>query len=288
MSTSTRDDILGILNHSLLTNTPSFATDESVVTCRYLTEEDCQEPAPCLRRHFKRLIRATTESSAGLCSYMNLCKNPDCKFVHLEDKTDDRSVSSSVAPPGSQWIRADVRQLDMSQFKNRVAAVLMDPPWDIHMELDYGTMTDDEMRNLQIGDIHDGGFIFLWATTRTLELARECLHRWGYHRAEEIIWVKTNQIGGTVRSGRTGHWFNHSKEHCLVGVKGDVSWSKFGKYRVDCDVIVSPVRENSRKADELYGIIERLVEGSGKPCLELFGRNHNRRPNWITVGNQLE
>ena len=31
---------------------------------------------------------------------------------------------------------------------------MADPPWDIHMELPYGTLTDDEVRNLRIGDIH--------------------------------------------------------------------------------------------------------------------------------------
>ena len=28
--------------------------------------------------------------------------------------------------------------------------IMADPPWDIHMELPYGTMTDDEMRNMGV------------------------------------------------------------------------------------------------------------------------------------------
>ena len=148
----------------------------------------------------------------------------------------------------------------------------------------------DWLRQLPIGEIHTeaaGGFVFMWATARTVEVARDCLRLWGYVRAEELIWVKTNQIGGTVRSGRTGHWLNHNKEHCLVGIKGDVSWANVGRYRQDCDVIVAPVRENSRKPDELYDIIRRLV-GHTTVCAELFGRPHNCRPGWITIGNQLE
>ena len=43
---------------------------------------------------------------------------------------------------------------------------------------------------------------------------------WGYERVEEILWVKTNQLQRLIRTGRTGHWLNHSKEHCLVGVPG--------------------------------------------------------------------
>lgn len=51
---------------------------------------------------------------------------------------------------------------------------------------------------------------------RAMELGRECLTLWGYERVDEIIWVKTNQLQRIIRTGRTGHWLNHGKEHCLV------------------------------------------------------------------------
>ncbi|OPJ89231.1 hypothetical protein AV530_001475 [Patagioenas fasciata monilis] len=51
---------------------------------------------------------------------------------------------------------------------------------------------------------------------RAMELGRECLNLWGYERVDEIIWVKTNQLQRIIRTGRTGHWLNHGKEHCLV------------------------------------------------------------------------
>ncbi|OPJ89232.1 hypothetical protein AV530_001476 [Patagioenas fasciata monilis] len=43
---------------------------------------------------------------------------------------------------------------------------MADPPWDIHMELPYGTLTDDEMRRLNIPVLQDEGFLFLWVTGR--------------------------------------------------------------------------------------------------------------------------
>ena len=55
---------------------------------------------------------------------------------------------------------------------------------------------------------------------------------------------------------------------------------------VDCDVIVTEVRDTSHKPDEIYGIIERLAPGMKK--VELFGRQHNVQPNWVTLGNQLD
>lgn len=64
---------------------------------------------------------------------------------------------------------------------------------------------------------------------------------------EEIIWVKTNQLQRIIRTGRTGHWLNHSKEHCLVGIKGNPEVNR----NIDTDVIVAEVRETSRKPDEV-------------------------------------
>ena len=132
--------------------------------------------------------------------------------------------------------------------------------WATNLQLPYGTLSDDEMRTLNIQGLQDDGFCFLWVTGRAMELGRECLELWGYSAIEEVIWVKTNQLQRLIRTGRTGHWLNHSKEHCLVGVKGKPKANR----GIDCDVIVAEVRETSRKPDELYGIIERLVPGGRK------------------------
>lgn len=113
-----------------------------------------------------------------------------------------------------------------------------------------------------------------------MELGRECLKLWGYERVDEVIWVKTNQLQRLIRTGRTGHWLNHGKEHCLVGVKGDAARCHSNR-GLDCDVIVAEVRETSRKPDEIYGLIERLSPGTRK--LELFGRPHNLQANWCVL-----
>jgi mRNA (2'-O-methyladenosine-N6-)-methyltransferase len=76
-----------------------------------------------------------------------------------------------------------------------------------------------------------------------MELGRECLDIWGYKRVDELIWVKVNQLQRLIRTGRTGHWLNHSKEHCLVGVKGNPNINR----NVDCDVVVGEVRSHSSR-----------------------------------------
>lgn len=159
------------------------------------------------------------------------------------------------------------------------------------MDLPYGTMSDDEVCKLDFPKLQqgDGGLLFLWVTGRAMERAREIFDYWGYRQLEEIIWIKTNQLQKIIRTGRTGHWLNHSKEHCLVGVKGDFVTTQLQKGAlnryVDCDVIVAEARETSRKPEEIYDIIERMSPGTRK--IEIFGRRHNIREGWVTVGNQL-
>ena len=93
-----------------------------------------------------------------------------------------------------------------------------------------------------------------------MELGRECLEIWGYKRVDELIWVKTNQLQRLIRTGRTGHWLNHSKEHCLVGVKGSPNINRC----LDCDVLVGEVRLRFICAQQTpnAGICRRVVASS--------------------------
>lgn len=216
-----------------------------------------------------------------------------------------------LMPP--QWIDCDLKNFDYSML-GKFDVILADPPWDIHMSLPYGTMSDNDMRAMPVPLLQEEGLIFLWTTGRSMELGRELLALWGYTRVDELIWVKIGQTQRLIRTGRTGHHLNHTKEHCLVGAKLRIastptiqsvpvtgssqryvgaraagvlpplpSWVHKG---IDADVIVSEVRDTSRKPDELYAIIERLCPGGRK--IELFGRKHNTRRGWLTLGNQLK
>ena len=283
--------------------------------CPYATREECLKHkgySSCQKLHFRKILKAHTDEALGDCSFLNTCFHMDtCKYVHYEidyrgtdldprkgkrgsrrkENVDDKSlipkfasdedyISRKMLPP--QWINCDIRYLDFSTL-GKFSVIMADPPWDIHMELPYGTMQDDEMRALRVQDLSDDGLIFLWVTGRAMELGRELFDIWGYKRCDELIWVKTNQLQRLIRTGRTGHWLNHGKEHCLIGIKGN---PKSINRRLDCDVLVAEVRATSHKPDEIYGIIERLSPGTRK--LELFGRMHNIQPNWITLGNQLD
>ncbi|CAD2084679.1 mRNA (N6-adenosine)-methyltransferase, putative [Plasmodium vinckei lentum] len=286
--------------------------DSVKIICQHLTKKACQKHnKECDKIHFKKIISEHTDISLGDCSYLDTCRHIEtCKFVHYCVDKEDKMIMNEknemnkeqISKKKSnykntesfytikyddnhtyepQWIRCDLRNFDLSIFNQYVSVVMADPPWDIHMDLPYGTMTDNEMKHLPVQLIQDEGMIFLWVTGRAMELARECLQIWGYKRVEEILWVKTNHLQRIIRTGRTGHWINHSKEHCLVGIKGNPVINR----NIDCNVIVSEVRETSRKPDEIYTLIERMCPQNLK--IELFGRPHNVRRNWITLGNQL-
>merc|ERR1719198_2294673 len=118
------------------------------------------------------------------------------------------------------------------------------------MDLPYGTMLDEEMRQMGVGDVHEEGMLFLWVTGRAMELARECMTIWGYERIEEILWVKTNQLQRLIRTGRTGHWLNHSKEHCLVAVRRPdptkpLTLPEWFNKGLDTQVLLAEVRQTS-------------------------------------------
>ncbi|KAG2676971.1 hypothetical protein I3843_12G078200 [Carya illinoinensis] len=264
--------------------------------CSSLTKEDCRRQSgsfmACEKVHFRRIIAPHTDIDLGDCSFLDTCRHmKTCKYVHYEiDQMPDMlpppkplkraEYCSEVELGEPQWINCDIRSFRMD-ILGQFGVIMADPPWDIHMELPYGTMADDEMRNLNVPALQTDGLIFLWVTGRAMELGRECLELWGYKRVEEIIWVKTNQLQRIIRTGRTGHWLNHSKEHCLVGIKGNPEVNR----NIDTDVIVAEVRETSRKPDEMYPMLERISPRTRK--LELFARMHNTHAGWMSLGNQL-
>lgn len=289
------DKLLGTPSIKEISLAQKFKSNDAVKEfCDFQTRRRCPVPN-CQKLHFKKIIKPHTQEHLGDCSFLNNCFNHDsCKYVHyeIEDEAKERKtdinfieIARARTKAGMtlpQWINCDIRYLDLSVL-GKFTVIMADPPWDIHMELPYGTMKDEEMRNMRIKDLSDDGLFFLWVTGRAMELGRELLRLWGYTRVDELIWVKTNQLQRLIRTGRTGHWLNHGKEHCLVGIKGNPTNLNRG---LDCDVLVAEVRDTSHKPDEIYGIIERLSPGSRK--LELFGRMHNVQPNWVTLGNQLD
>lgn len=181
--------------------------------------------------------------------------------------------------------------------------VLADPPWHFRARtaLQVGNWTSgrDAEKHYDVMGIEDikampvkkvaakDAHLFLWTTGPCLPLAFEVITAWGFrYSAVAFTWVKFKRsfkpeqirlipvVDGDFHCG-LGLTTRKNCEFVLLARRGNAR-------RIAKDVrelILAPVREHSRKPDEVYGRIERYCAG---PYLELFSRQS--RPGWITWG----
>jgi N6-adenosine-specific RNA methylase IME4 len=76
----------------------------------------------------------------------------------------------------------------------------------------------------QVEEVSDTpSFVFLWCGSgEGLEHGRRCLDKWGFRRVEDIVWLKTNKTTKSQSPSAavdSTHVLQHTKEHCLVGIK---------------------------------------------------------------------
>ncbi|KAJ7544100.1 hypothetical protein O6H91_09G064800 [Diphasiastrum complanatum] len=211
----------------------------------------------------------------------------------------DKLISDRATPP--MYMQCDLRATELSPelFGTKFDVILVDPPWEEYVRRSPGvgdsmeSWTAEEIQNLRIEAIADTpAFIFLWVgDAEGLDQGRNCLKKWGFRRCEDICWVKTNKENPTPALRHDANTlFQHSKEHCLMGIKGTVRRSIDGHIihaNIDTDIIISeePSYGSVAKPEELYHIIEHFALGQRR--LELFGEDHNIRAGWVTAGKGL-
>lgn len=185
-------------------------------------------------------------------------------------------------------------------------AILADPPWSFrsyaacvnpesgrHVERHYQTMTLEAIKALPIKDLAhpDGCHLFLWTTGPSLPFAFDVIKAWGFRYSTiGFNWIKLKRsfnpdqlrvlpmIAADLHTG-LGFTTRKNSEPCLLARRGNAR-------RIAKDVreiILAPVREHSRKPDEVHERIERYCEG---PYLELFARQ--RRKGWTCRGDQVD
>ena len=84
-------------------------------------------------------------------------------LAHLRELQTIRDWLLLQALPEPQWLKIDIRTFNMKVL-GKFGVIMSDPPWEIHQDLPYGTMADDEMRKMQVSELQDDGVIFLWVT----------------------------------------------------------------------------------------------------------------------------
>lgn len=169
-------------------------------------------------------------------------------------------------------------------------AILADPPWRYVTWSDrgrgkcpdgaghYDVMDLDEIVALPVDrKAKPDAVLFLWVIDSMLPQGLEVMRAWGFtFKTVAFTWVKRTRHGRWAFGN--GRWTRGNPEQCLLGTRGRPRRQDAGVRQL----IEAPLREHSRKPDETYDGVERLVAG---PYLELFARH--RRPGWDAWGNQL-
>jgi N6-adenosine-specific RNA methylase IME4 len=171
----------------------------------------------------------------------------------------------------------------------KAGAILADPPlaftaWSSKGEgrspqHHYRCLTPEQLQTIPIASIAAPDcFLFLWVPLRSVFIVKPLMHAWGFvFSGAGFAWVKQNRSGVGFFMG-TGYHTRHNLEVCWLGRRGSPRRQSAGVR----ELIVAPIREHSRKPDEIYGRIEALCGG---PYVELFARQ--RWPGWISAGDEL-
>lgn len=167
--------------------------------------------------------------------------------------------------------------------KGPFGVVLADPPWSFKSYSGkqlaptqgvqpYGVMSIADIKALPVVEVcAKDCLLFMWTVSHHQAAAIDVAAAWGFKPVSiAFIWDK-DRMG-------MGYWTRQEAEVCHLFKRGRPK-------RLARDVrslIRAPRREHSRKPDEQYERIERLVAG---PYLEMFARQG--RAGWSSWGNEV-
>lgn len=173
--------------------------------------------------------------------------------------------------------------------------IVCDPPWKFvtrsakglgkSPDRHYRTMTLREIRELPVRELADpaGCALYLWSTGPHVADALDTLRGWGFAYQTWGSWTKLSpqspplEAAGTKLQFAGGYVMRSACEPFFVGTIGRRPPKVLVRDVRNC--IVAPVREHSRKPEELRISLERMYAG---PFAELFARS--TRPGWSSWG----
>lgn len=169
--------------------------------------------------------------------------------------------------------------------------VLADPPWSFktwsgktgtpHRTANdhYITTETGKLCDIPVADVcAKDCALFMWVVDSHIADAIDLGRAWGFEiKTRAFTWRKLT-VNGTAKIGM-GYWTRKQTEMCLLFTRGKPKRKDKGVR----EIIDAPRREHSRKPDEQYDRIQRLVDG---PYLELFARQ--AWPGWDAWGNQVD
>ena len=161
--------------------------------------------------------------------------------------------------------------------------IYADPPWQIkkikrkvrpnQIEMDYATMSIDEIKALQVQSIsEDNSVCFLWTIQKYLPFAFDVLSGWGFKYQRTITWDKQN--------GMCLFGFHYRTEFLLFGYKGKIEM--YPKRKAFPTMVQSKTDKHSKKPQ----IFRDLIKPFGETRIELFARQ--KTEGWDVWGNEVE
>jgi N6-adenosine-specific RNA methylase IME4 len=205
-----------------------------------------------------------------------------------------KDQSQKLRPLG-RGVVIDLDHLDFTSYR----CVLLDAPWLFKAGTKgrpqhYPRMSDEEIAALPLASLAhgDGCWFFVWITS-AIDGPRFWEGIWPSWRDQGLrysgrafVWFKTRRkrngapflFPDSFHSG-TGFTTRKNAEDVLLFKTGEPK-------RLARDVreeIVAPIREHSRKPDEIFTRIERFCAG---PRVELFARES--REGWDSAGNETD
>jgi N6-adenosine-specific RNA methylase IME4 len=157
----------------------------------------------------------------------------------------------------------------------------------------YPCMSFEDILALPVADLaaKNGAHLFLWTSPPNVKRGVTIMERWKFEfSTKAFTWVKLRR-GFDAQQLRFLPLMEDDLHYGLglTTRKGteDVLLGRFGNCRRIAkdvhEVVLAPVREHSRKPDEVFRRIERYCRG---PFIELFARE--RRTNWSCWGNEVD
>ncbi len=174
---------------------------------------------------------------------------------------------------------------DLPMFHFKV--IHIDPAWSYQMYSEkghaksphahYECMDMEAMKALPVGHLAaPDSVMVMWGVFPMMPQAIELLAHYGFRYVTGGAWAKQSSTGNKWAFG-TGYVFRGAAEFYIVGKMGNPK----ERSKSVRNLIVAPLREHSRKPDQIYADIEALWDG---PRLDMFGRQ--QREGWTVWGNQ--
>jgi N6-adenosine-specific RNA methylase IME4 len=232
------------------------------------------------------------------------CPEPESNQRHADFQADNEVTGNSNLGPfeigncatQNQTLSGKVETV-FAGLEPPYSVIYADPPWSFRLRSEkgkakspsqhYNVMTLDDICALPVADLAAKDcHLFMWTTAPHLLESMKVIEAWGFkYSTVGFVWVKTTKRSpASIFTNKSLHWgmgytTRQNAEFCLYARRGN---PKVLVHDVH-SVIISKLREHSRKPDEARERIERLCAG---PYVELFARTAPET--WDVWGNEID